>query len=228
METIMAKFKEKQRAIELRLEGKSYTQIRKIVPVSKSTLSYWLKDYPLTEEKLRALRDWNATRIEHYRETRRRQREQLLAKAYEAAKRQILPISKREIFLCGLFLYWGEGSKTKVAELSVSNTDPSVIKFFIYWLEHCLGIPKAKIRIKLHLYQDMDIAAENHFWSHNLSVRQTQFKKPYIKRSSHASLTYKNKFGHGTCNASISGAMLNKKVIASLNVIKDYIESVYQ
>ena len=47
----------REKAINLRLkEELSYSEIQKRLHVSKSTLSYWLKDYPLTEEKILELR----------------------------------------------------------------------------------------------------------------------------------------------------------------------------
>ena len=109
----MAKFKIRERAVLLRKEGKSYSEIKSLLKVSKSTLSLWLRDYPLSQEKIRELRDWNQKRIENYRETRRRQRESILNDIYKHEKDVILPLSKRELFLTGLFLYWGEGGKTK-------------------------------------------------------------------------------------------------------------------
>lgn len=45
------KLKEKIRAIKLRKLGKSYSEIRKQVKVSKSTLSLWLRDIKLTPEQ---------------------------------------------------------------------------------------------------------------------------------------------------------------------------------
>ncbi len=40
----MAKFKDKQKAIKLRLMGYSYSQIKKEFTLSKSTLSNWFKN----------------------------------------------------------------------------------------------------------------------------------------------------------------------------------------
>jgi len=58
----MTKIKEKERAIKLREKGFSYSEILKWIPVSKSTLSLWLKrvglskiqKQRLTEKKLAA------------------------------------------------------------------------------------------------------------------------------------------------------------------------------
>ncbi|PJC65285.1 MAG: hypothetical protein CO020_01420, partial [Candidatus Colwellbacteria bacterium CG_4_9_14_0_2_um_filter_50_12] len=191
----MARLKDRQKAIALRLEGKSYSEIKNIIGVTKGTLSYWLKDYPLSEERIRELRDLNPRRIERYRETRRRNKEKILNRTYRNEKRLIFPLSKRDLFIAGLFLYWGEGGKTKEAELILSNTNPAMIKFFVSWSEKCLGVDREKLKIKLHLYKDMDIKKEFDFWSRELKINKSQFVKPYIKNSNKSNITYKNGFG---------------------------------
>jgi hypothetical protein len=60
-------------------------------------------------------------------------------------------------------LYWGEGTKAQPSRLSISNTDPSIIKFFIVWTKESLKIPETKLRIHLHLYRDMDIKKQFSF-----------------------------------------------------------------
>ena len=217
----MAKPQKRKKAIQLRKQGKSYSEIKSVLGVAKSTLSAWLKEYPLSIEKIRELRDWNKKRIEHYIATRRETRERLLKNIYEQEKRKIFPLSKRELVLAGLFLYWGEGGKTKIASLSISNTDPAVIKFFISWFRE-LGIPKEKLSIKLHLYKDMKANKEMHFWSSLLKIPAQQFKRPYIKQSNRQALTYKKGFGHGTCNVLLNNAKLSKRVLMSLRAMRDH------
>lgn len=218
----MAKFKEKQIALELRKSGKSYSQIKQILKVSKSTLSLWLKDFPLSQNRIRELRDWNQERIEHYRETRNKKREELLKEIYKKEQKEILPISKRDLFIGGLFLYWGEGGKTSLSDLTLSNTDPAIIKAFVRWAGKCLNFDRKKIKIRLHLYLDMNIKKEIDFWSKALKINISQFRKPYIKKSNRNSITYKNGHGHGTCNVIIGNAILAKRVLMGLEVIKNY------
>lgn len=217
----MAKYKEHQEALRLRKFGKSYAEIREILGVSKGTLSMWLKDYPLSPTRIRALRDWNAKRIEHYRETRKKKREAALRVVYKAETTIIGRLSERDIFITGLFLYWGEGAKTKMTEVSLANTNPAIAKAFIDWLERSFGIKRNQVRIRLHLYKDMNIHAETMFWSRILHVSPDCFKKPYIKRSRLSDLSYKSGFGHGTCNALLSNAMVAKRVLMGLRVLED-------
>lgn len=218
----MAKLKEKQKALRLRKSGKSYSQIKQLVGVSKSTLSYWLKNMPLSDDRVKMLRDWNANRIEKFRNTMRQKREDRLSKTYSEEKIKILPLSERELFLAGLFLYWGEGGKTAEARLTISNTNPAIIKFFIRWLG-LFKVPKSKLRIYLHLYKDMHIKKEMIFWAKILDIPLQQFQKPYIKNSALSGLTYKNGFNHGTCNAIIGDARLSERVLMGIKAISDYI-----
>jgi len=224
----MARTKDKQKAIELRLKGYSYSQIKDELKISKSTLSPWLKNYPLSKERIEELTSKNERRIENYRKTRQRQKEEILKKIYLEEKSKIFPLSKRDLFIAGLFLYWGEGAKTKDAETSLSNTDPVMAKFFIYWLENSLKINRNKIKIKLHLYLDMNIEKEIDFWAKTLNIRHFQFNKPYIKNSNKSAITYKNGFNHGTCNITVGNAILIRRILMGLKTIHDYFNLKYK
>ena len=76
----MARFRDRAKAIKLRFQGKSYSQIKSALKVSKSTLSYWLKDFPLSEKRIKELRDNNPRRIEKYRATRLKKKKERLEK----------------------------------------------------------------------------------------------------------------------------------------------------
>ncbi len=217
----MARFKDKEKALELRKQEMSYSQIKKELGISKSTLSGWLKNYPLSEERIRELRDHNDQRIERCRETKRKKKEKRLGEFYLEQKNKIFPLNRRDLFIAGLFLYWGEGSKTISSRISVSNTNPSVIIFFADWIIKYLKIPKEKINIQLHLYNDMDIDKEIVFWSNKLNIPKKQFTKPYIKQSSIKAINQKGGFGHGTCNITIYNARLSEKNLMAIKAISD-------
>ena len=210
---------EKLKAIRLRKEGASYSQIRKEVKVSKGSLSLWLRDMPLSKKRLGELQGSNAVRIEKYRETRRRTRECRWAKVREVAKKDIGSLSKRELLLTGLFLYWGEGGKTKVATTTISNTDPAVILFFMRWLR-LFKVPKDRLKVHIHLYADMNARKELQYWSETLELPLSSFRKPYIKKSNRAGLTYMQKFTHGTCNIVYDNRDVSEYVLQALEHIR--------
>jgi hypothetical protein len=216
----MAKRKEKELAIQLRLQGKSYSQIKESVHVSKSTLSVWLFDFPLSKERMILLRDRNPRRIERFRNTMKQKREQKERKAYRRAQVDINKINNRDLFIGGFFLYWGEGLKAAQSTVGISNTDPFIILYFISWLK-LLGVHKKHLIIRLHLYKDMDIRKEILFWSKKIKIPETQFKKPYIKNTTSYNRTWKSLSAHGTCNVVFFDQKLHDYVLGGLQYLRD-------
>lgn len=219
----MARFRDHQRALDLRKLGKSYSQIKKELNVSKSTLSVWLRKFPLSKEQIDKLRGKSEVRIEKYRQTMQRKREARLIQYYTEEKKKWLPLTRREVFIAGLFLYWGEGSKAVRHIVSINNTDPSVLKFALYWMRTALQIPKEKIQVYLHLYDDMDIVTEIDFWSKELDMPKKLFAKPYIKKSKRADLTQKG-FGHGTCGVRANNTVIKERILMAIKAIADCYE----
>lgn len=212
----------KTEAIKLRLQGMSYSQIKKQLGVSKSTLSDWLRKYPLPLERIRELRDHSEIRIEKFRNTMRKKRENRQNQIFLKEKKHLLPLSMRELYLAGIFLYWGEGLKATRSTISLSNTNPKMILFYFIWLKKALKVPKKDIRIRLHLYSDMDKDKETNFWSKLLKVPLSSFLKPYIKETTLTGLTYKG-FGHGTCNVMVNDTSLTEKVLMGIKAISESI-----
>ena len=194
----MARKIDKQKAITMRKKGMSYSQIKDKIKVSKSTLSGWLSSMPLSEKRIRELRDFSPQRIERYRNTMRSKKEARLNEVYKKVSKDVGSLSERDLFLAGLFLYWGEGTKRSNYSVVLTNTNPAMLKLFIKWLE-LFNVKRKDLKIKLHLYSDMNIKKGLDFWSKELKIPLSQFRKTYVKKTSLKSITYKNGFGKGTC-----------------------------
>lgn len=213
----MARKKDKNQAIKLRKQGMSYSQIKADLGVNKSTLSLWLRDLPLSEKRLRELRDFNEVRIEKTRETKRRKRDARLSSVLDKVSKDIGTITERELLIAGFFLYWAEGGKTKTYTVTLSNTDPQMIKVYIKWIK-LIGGSIDKMYIRLHLYSDMSEIDEIKYWSKQLCVSNKHFRKSYIKKSKIADLTYVSR-GHGTCNVIVPGRDISEYVLQGLQKI---------
>ncbi len=219
----MTKFLERRKAIELRKQGKTYSQILNEVKVAKSSISLWLKDVPLSKDQIDNIKEIRKKAVERYRETMKLKRVNRYKSYYEEQKNKLLPFSERELFIAGLLLYWGEGNKASTNSTSINNTNPKVVKFALYWMVKSLGIPKNKIKVQVHLYKDMDIKKELEFWSKELKIPLEQFNKPYIKDSNRSDLDQKG-FGHGTCGLSSSNTFIKENILMALEAIPDFYE----
>ncbi|MFA5791763.1 MAG: helix-turn-helix domain-containing protein [Candidatus Paceibacterota bacterium] len=214
----MARKKDKQKAIAMRKEGMSYSQIKEKLRVSKSTLSGWLYNMPLSEKRIRELRADSPVRIERYRNTMRVKKEARLKEVYRKISKDIGGFSKRDLFIAGLFLYWGEGTKAQNSSVILTNTNPAMLKFFIQWLG-LFGIKRKNLKVKLHLYSDMNIKQSLDFWSKELRIPISQFRKPYVKKTQLKSITYKNGFGKGTCCVMFDNRDLWEYIIMGMKYI---------
>lgn len=217
----MAKSRERDLALTLRGKGYSYSQIKEQLRISKSTLSLWLRKYPLTKEQIRKLRDVSEVRIERFRQTMQRKKTEKLARIFAEESKKWLPLSKRELFLAGLFLYWGEGNKQSKGSVGIYNTDPLLMQFALSWLTESLQINKEKIKVRLHLYSDMNIHEEIRFWSQKLKLPEKNFEKPYIKPTKRSSVSYKS-FGHGTCALVVHNTELINRLLMAIKAIAGY------
>lgn len=214
----MARRLDKEKAILLRKQGKSYSEIQTHISVNKSTLSSWLHDMPLTKARLYELQQ-NQRVIEKIRATKSRKRAARLADVRGRVSREIGKLTSRELLIAGLFIYWAEGGKTQKYAISLSNTDPSMIRFFITWTA-CLGIPKEKLVVRLHLYSDMNVEKEIRYWMRATQLPKRQFRNPYIKPSKFSSVTYKT-FGHGTCNIIVTGRDTAEYVLEGIRLLQE-------
>src|SRR6266542_3388410 len=91
-------------AIQLRLTGNSYTKIKNELNVSKSTLSLWLRNYPLSEDQLNLLSQDREQRIERFRQTMQNKKNRRLESRFSEATKTLLPLTTKEIYIIGLFL----------------------------------------------------------------------------------------------------------------------------
>lgn len=215
----MARKSDKYEAIKLRLQGKTYPFIKSHLGVSKGTLSYWLHSIRLSRKQLKKIKvSSSEKRVESFISTFREKRIRTFKREVEKEREIILPTTERDFLIAGLFLYLGEGGKSSWYETTVSNTNPSIIKFSIFWLTKILKVQKNKIKIRLHLYKDMDIKKEVNFWRKVTNISKKQFKTPYIKKTKFKKINNYT-FGHGTCNIIVGGVDLKRKIIAAIKVV---------
>jgi len=206
-------------------QGMSYSAIRDALGVPKSTLSYWLHEHPLSEERILELRraGWKkgeASR-ERYRNTMRAKRAAKDKERYKEWMSYFGELSERDLMVAGLLLYIGEGTKRKAAQLSLANTDPQAIRLFMTWMESCFGVSREEFRIQLHLYASMDLEVERKFWQNALKVKKQQFYKGTVRNATKHSFSYSASHGHGTCSVYVYGAERERNVKMAMQAFLD-------
>jgi hypothetical protein len=186
---MIKKTQEKSKVIEMRKQGRTYSDILKAVPVAKSTLAIWLKEAKLSKSQKQKFS--TAKRLASLRggEAKREQRVNIQNSILFNAKSEILYISKRELFLIGTVLYWAEGSKEKIerpgSQLAFSNMDPKMIQIFLTWLFRVCKIKKNMIIFNIFLHQTHRgrVGKVKRYWSRITGFPIKSFTTIYWKRN---------------------------------------------
>ena len=204
------KYKEKLKAIKLRKNGKSYGEIRKIVKVSKASLSLWLKDVEISPENRQKILIGREKSRYFAAQARKEDRIERTRKIVEFAEKEFKFLIKKELFLCGLLLYWAEGDK-KQERVKFANSDKDMIMLMMRWFREVCHVPESKFRIALHIHSLHIKGDVVQYWSKITGVNQSQFNKVYIKKT-----TLKNKrlpLYEGTCSIVISSKELFRRIV---------------
>lgn len=185
---MISKLEEKSKAIELRKEGLSYSEILRKIPVAKSSLSLWLHSVGLSKSQKQRLTEKKLASMKRGSEARRKRRIEETEKIYQVADREIETISQRELWLMGTMLYWGEGQKQKSWNTGVgvkfSNSDPRMIKLFIVWLKNICKIPIEDIGFEIYIHKNSSNRVEDaqRYWSKILELPLGLFQTIYFKK----------------------------------------------
>ena len=170
----------KLKAVRLRKNGLSYNEIRKRISVSKSTLSLWLKTVPLKPEYRARLYTKQIQILSRGSQSQKERRAREVEEIVKSAEAEIkIPISLETYRLIGSFLYWAEGSKGRMFELT--NSDPHMILFIVRWIDKIFKIPAKSLKMRLNIYHQQDEQKIKKFWSDLTGIPLQNFGKSYIK-----------------------------------------------
>jgi hypothetical protein len=225
----MAKFKEKNEATFLRKKGYSISDISKKLEVSKSTVSVWCRDIILQERAIldiakRSERKSTAGLL-RYSEFVRSRRQQEATASQLKGKKYLGKLSQRDIYCIGLGIYWGEGYKKGSQEFGFTNSDPSMVKFYIHWLEAVFDIKKEDLilRVSINEFHKNRIREVEKFWSKLTQVPIDQFTKISLIKTT-SKKVYPDSVHMGTLRIKVrKGTNLRREVLGSLSGIVEQI-----
>lgn len=137
-----------KKARELRLFGKSLSEISKELNIGISTLSSWLKDIKLTDRQKDELAQRNKMKVSRGRlnalvmkKSNRVFKEKSI---YDQAVRAFPRLAKDPFFMLGLSMYWAKGAK-KSNCFQFTSTDKKMIEIMKKWAIGYLGVESAQI-----------------------------------------------------------------------------------
>jgi len=127
----------KEKAIKLREAGYSYSMINGKLGIPKATLSNWLA-FIRFQPNQEVIEKIGKAKLKSALYKQKLKFENIVAMKIQAAK-DIGVLSKRDLFMLGIGLYMGEGSKS-FEQVQITNSDPVIIRTAVTWLKTFLNL----------------------------------------------------------------------------------------
>ena len=223
--------KDRNKALSLRLGGKSYTEISKLLGVPKSTLSGWLSGVSLSEQASRRIRKRvHSGSLKGLLARNRRQTHlaiQRMRYQNKVASGEIGSISLEELKLIGAALYWAEGYKRPIVvggrqrtyhPVSLTNSDARLVLMFLRFLREVCGVLDESITADVRIYEHMNTEMVVKYWQRLTRIPKHNFGKVYygVSRSSKGKRPF-NRLPYGAIQIRVNDTALFHKIMGWIN-----------
>jgi len=203
----------------MRRSGRSYKEIQRKLKVPLATLSDWFSDRSWSK-RIRERLTNEAQKVSTVRLIELdRIRGEHLVRVYEEARSEarseFKTLQYHPLFIAGLMLYWGEGDKRTHDHVRLTNTDPEMIKLFVFFLLKICNVPKTKIRAGVLIYPDLHDTACQMYWSGVSGLPLSHFHKCTEIVGRHKT----NRLSYGVCNIIVSSTYLKAKMLEWLRLL---------
>lgn len=209
---------DKEKALELRREGKSYAQITAVLGVQKGTLSKWFSSMEWSEGlRQKLVRDGKEparARMMGLNKVRGERLAEVYKKAQKEAVAELAGLQYDPLFVAGLMLYWADGDQGLNTPIRLSTANLEKGKFFLEFLVQTCGVPKEKVRASLMVYPGQDEQSNKRFWAFALGGGVSFTKSSVVSGRFDA-----RKLQYGICTFTVSSKYLKIKMLEWLKIL---------
>lgn len=197
--------------------------------LSKSTISLWCKDMKLSKKsRILISKNWlKKTTIARQKGamTNKQKRIDSIEKEYTKAKNKIKTISRRDLLIMGVGLYWAEGSKKETGSgFSFVNSDHFMIRIMHEWLIKIIKIEKSDLILNVsinisHKERESEILK---FWSNLLDFSIEDFGNTNFIKTPHLRVYNNHSDYYGMLRIKVrSSAWLRRRVLGMIKVFTE-------
>jgi transposase-like protein len=201
------KVAEREQAIDLRRQGYSITHIVETIGVAKSSVSVWVRDIKVEEERLlringnrcRSVEEWSRIGAMNAENARLRRI------AFQANSAMSQEAVRENLFLIGCMLYWGEGTKDKNV-ITLCNSDPEIMRTFMRFLRDALEVKDEEITLTVNAYTNNGVSKEEieAYWLNLTGLKPSSLRKGQFNPPHSASKKVKRNLLYGTARIRVA------------------------
>ena len=207
-----------------REEGRSIKEIARLLCVSTSSVSHWVRDIELTDAQHAALQARNGL---HERQRLAREAMATKARARRAAAQQEgrrRARTRDHRYVGGCMLYWAEGSRNR-NKIVFTNSDPAMARFFVEFIRDFFDIGAERLRLTCNLFADHEARQEEieNFWLTTLGLPRSCLCRSTVNRySRYSQKKRKNKLPYGTCRIVVHSTEIAQTIYGSIQELAGF------
>jgi DNA-binding transcriptional MerR regulator len=215
---------ERNQARSMRDQGRSIKEIARLLRVSTSSVSHWVRDIELTEAQHAALQARNGL---HERQRLARAAMAANARARRVAAQQQGRRRARSLnhrYIGGCMLYWAEGSRNR-NRIVFTNSDPAMARFFVEFIREFFEIDEARLRLTCNLFADHEARQREieDFWLNTVGLPRTCLCRSTVNRySRYSQKKRKNKLPYGTCRIVVHSTEIAQTIYGSIQELAGF------
>lgn len=203
-------------------EGRSIKEIARLLGVSTSSVSHWVRDVELTDAQHSALQARN-----RLHERQRLARAAMAAKArarrvaaQQEGRRRARSLGRR--YVAGCMLYWAEGSRNRIV---FTNSDPAMAQFFVEFIREFFDIDRERVRLTCNLFADHEARQQEieNFWLRTLGLPRSCLCKSTVNHySRYSQKKRRNKLPYGTCRIVVHSTEIAQTIYGSIQELAGF------
>ncbi len=213
------KTQEREQARSMRREeGRSIKEIARLLRVSTSSVSHWVRDIELSDAQHAALQARNGL---HERQCLAHAAMAAKARARRSAAQQEGRRRARILnhrYIGGCMLYWAEGSRSR-NKIVFTNSDPAMARFFVEFIRGFFDINSERLRVTCNLFADHRARQREieDFWLSTVGLPRSCLCKSTVNRySRYSQKKRKNKLPYGTCRIVVHSTEIAQTIYGSI------------
>lgn len=214
----------RKEATELRDKGYSYNMIKDRLGVSISTQSGWFSERPFSPNLELISRIKNGPMKNG--QLRHNEKINNIVAITKQAEKDIGRLSKRDLWMVGLGLYMGEGSKS-IESVRIVNSDPNIIRLSMRWFREICLLNNDNFSLSVNLYPDVDESEAKKYWANITDLPLSCFKKTQIDKRLGKKNILASKLPYGTLQIRVRANGNASKGVVLFRMIKGWSTAIF-
>jgi transposase-like protein len=184
----MAKSEKKIQARKFRRDGQSIKSIARDLEVSPGSVSLWCRDIVMTREQLDILEKNSKDPYYGKRLQNSLKQQSIRVEKTDRLKREgieeVGKLSKRELLLVGIALYWAEGYK-KDSQVGLGSSDSKMMQLYVKWLRECFdySVEDLLFRVTVNESHEYRIKEIVQYWADLFGINISYFQKSFYQKA---------------------------------------------